>query len=538
MRGEFGVEGSKDPNKLTKLMGIIGGAGMDGKHVFDNYLSAGGLYQGHKYRSRQSEWNELPGLETEARALAAASKEEHTKFTAEELVTATADLQNLEKTIKNIDTNLGLGDDAKVDFGTETGQGIGLSIIANLQSELEQLQGLDNTAEASAVQGQITLLQSAMASKATQTKRELSNLTGAAATPEQDAQRKTANEKMIDEGLAGRRSTLQSEADGIRRGMDATGVAVSFDAAGNITVAGGEVTTKEKKNDAAEAANKARSNVNRLYREKGALMPGQSYEARVEKNRLVGEEMNKIKDILNTEELRGYMARAIEQKNRYMEKACRDRIMQLGDGNELLQDGTAHLWTPEMAGQPSEAGRSDAAGLHFYREHYLQGIMGMSEGEAMQEMNDSSYIGEGIGHLGIGRAFTMRAGRIRQLSESERAATCAGEKLKSSPSTWLDGNRLFVGYEDRNRDFHMSGHGITLLRQAGSALEADRLWERWNSNIKGKLSQPHIIDQLKREGIDAKLIIRLQKYYQQVGRFEGSDAPRRAGASRLARMAA
>jgi hypothetical protein len=548
---------------LQKSMGVTMGAGMeDGKHVFDQYISGTGAArmarQFGKFASgRYGEYRQLVADKTAAqqeldrRRAAYGSEDQASDAAAEydrlgqqagQALEAAAAIQDAAQQ-NTVDINL---DDA--------------DIQAVITGEVESLQ--EQSATAAAAGDMETAGGLAAQANALQDMLDTGGISNMAALSRAAGGMNRAN---VANGLAGvfnnQAAAARGQRLGIRDQLAATGY--GFDDAGNITQVGNQFATEaDIAAQQAEYNDIARREGLMMY-ELAALEPGVSYEGRMATQSLVAEELRKLQDVKNTDELRGYFTRAIRERNHYMAEAVMQRITQNGDENEMIQQWMSEYLSDAEQGRvldgaeleqyklPPDRGvdangqpirwtvrdliRTDGLGLEFFRNRIFKDELGMDENQSIRVANDLTYIGEAAGHLGIGRKYSFRGGQWNILSEQDRAATIAGEKIKASPNDFLQWNRLAWGYEDRNRDFHLSPHGLTILRNNAAALASDRLWERFNANAKRYLSRPAVRQQLLDAGVDDPEFQRkLQEYWDNTAsRLDAEAAQVRRAVQRI-----
>lgn len=540
MRGENKVAGKEGPGITSKLMGVLAGTGLDGKHVFDRYLSGGGVIRIAKKALRRGKFAEIDSIAETADDLDESVKKSGLRYTEEEYIKAKEDLANYHRAKQRMQKDIKeLGTDPSavgLDFSQDWAKAVGSRILENLQSERAVLAGAGNVGEADKVKTQIDWLEAAIKTGSSVSAGQLINdFAGSAENTDAHNQRKKENTEIIKNAFNGQRGELARLSGGLMLGMKETGAKVGFDkisGAVKITdpnAATHPFITQKDRDDLLSKAKAERAKEYRLRNEQGALSAGLSYAARTEKARLVGEELSKIQDIMNSDELMMYLDRAVQEKNRYMHEAVLRRVTQNGDENEIFQQRMAHL---------GPAARSDAEGMHNYRKLIMENTFGMSAGDAMTSMNDITYLAEGIGHLGVARAYTMKGGAWKQQSEPDRVNLVTGEKRKMSPNKWLDWNRLGWGYEDHDRQFHLSEHGRKLLQSGGEDMADERMWIRFNPNAKAYLSHPDVVRDLRASGVSERFLGKLESYWSSTAKYSASaNAPMRAGASRLSRVA-
>jgi hypothetical protein len=549
MRGDR-VGGVQDTllGSVSRLAGIVTGAGLDPTHVSREYLSLGGaariLGKGALIATGQ-----LGKIEAEEKK----EKEEKEKLrSAENRLRNDAEVNELPEVLAQQEKN-------KVDQANMAAMGANLSagqadaivygdiaqVKGVIQQEIEELhrkqvEALDGGHSETAKQlgGRAKQL-SDMIKDGSEDEMLLTDV-DALVGPERSGQLHTN----LGKAMQDHNETLKKEGDNIQKRLTESGYvegkgsgvgvlsnAVKLEAKKDpktdkiVVDADGNAVIVDERQKYAEAARKHSAEAGRLRTDLQSRREGPSYESRTHTEHMINEEMAKIKGVKNTEELQQYLARALREKNHHLYEAVVKRIAQNYDFNEIVQQQMADAGHPDA--------RSDAEGLELWRKKVLMGKLGMDEHESLRVANDLSYIEEEVGHIGAARAYRMVNGHLHHVPEKERAVIVAGEMRKADINQKLKWNRLAWGYEDANRDFQISEAGIKILVTDSEAMSQPRKWENMASNAKLKLSEPRIIKKLKAAGVNADFIRLLEQYWNSTGQYQQGDNPVRKGAGRF-----
>jgi len=537
---------------LANLAGIIGGAGLDPKHVTDQYLSGGGLLRvAGKWFRRDYADNAKKIEEGELKAVTQALKEAKDGLTKEEATQALKDFQE-RKNAEALATNaakqitgdgVAVNDTYKLDLQFEEVQAALNQQLANLLAAASRATRSGDTDGAKKLFASAKDLKKAIADKTDLTMADLQTKFAGISTPKEIQQ-------LVGNAYKNRAGSLHKESSNLERRLKASGwdeatgtfsklVPPQFtkDAQGNNQL-------NEKSREALAAKLKELDlRIKNLRSQALVYQEGDSYEARKHSQHLISEEARKISDIDNTQELQQYLERAIREKNHSMAEAVLRQITKKGDLNEMTQQYLADndiqpIVETDAHGHKVElSASSDGEGLELYRREILMKRLGMSEHDSLRLANDLSFAAEGIGQMGYARSYSMENGHLHFLPRPIRAKAAGGELRKADVGEYTRWNRLAWGREDENRQFQLTELGLSLLVANGNSLAQDRLWERFNANSKLNLSQPRIVADLRKAGVDAEFIGRLEDYWQQTGQYETGDESQQRQRGALSRFA-
>lgn len=539
---------------LNNMGGILGGAGMeDGAHIFEKYVSGEGV---KRIYNRAKLWKKfgvslldlvdtgevdkdgkpIKVLRYKLEVMKAEKEEEEIKkrYTQDELV-KTAPAYNEVVTAINkiggelnaVKSNLEVTKlDASMPF-----------IAAALEEQIKQLENdrgvallSGNASIAKKRKAQIDLLQNAIEKGEELTLGDLLN--DYAGNDGKDALKQRVSSEMqrhIDE--------LTKEEQEIKERLDATGVSgyntdgtlgVLDSSSGKLNVTGltgSKLTDDKERNDAKKHTKSVKHKVDHMLSELGAVEAGMSYEARKYKQKLVGEEMEKLRDVKNTDELMVYFNAAIDEKNHHMIEALLKRITHNGDENEIFQEWLSSLMhDPQVARVMKETGlqpSSGRSGVELFRKAILQGKMGMTTNDSIRLMNDAvCYDAEEGRHHGPARLYGTVAGQWTIRSLKEQQDTLSTENRKKDINDIIKGNRLIWGDEHgAERELRISDAGWDGLLTRGEALGATRVWERMDANAKLRLSDPKMTRQMRAKKINSELIKKLENYWITTGQY-------------------
>ncbi len=536
---------------VNNLAGVLGGVGMeDGEHIFEEYISFNGA---KRMLNRLELWSKYgddlevdengeTSFDRHVREAKEESDNAKKRFTVEELKKNATVFDRLVEAISNLTQEMG-----KVD-SNDPGAELYLSFPYMAAAAEEQIKRLKDEADGAAAAGDNTKAKQRMQqSKALQTaldnKEEfyldefLTKFTG-----DDGADALRSN---IKDAMSVHQQSLEAEQKEIKESLTATGVTDGrdYDPSGKLDIYNPDGTLKvqlnlssdEQRKESFLAFRTADQHRAHVLSEFGATEAGMSYEARQYKQKLVGEEMDKLRDIKNTDELMVYFGSAIHNKNQHMIEALLRRITQNGDENEIFQEWLAgHMDDPEvkrlMAATVTENERgeevaglqpsSGAAGGELFRKAFLQAKLGMTTEESIRVMSDVSYIAEEGRHYGMARKYGSSAGRWQIRTENQQLDSLKAENRKKDIGDVLRGNRLLWGDEiGRGRTLQITESGWNELLSRGDALGADRIWERWDTNAKLNLSKPEVTAKMAQKGINPKLVQKLKQYWITTGQY-------------------
>ncbi|MFH1426306.1 MAG: hypothetical protein ABIG66_02625 [Candidatus Kerfeldbacteria bacterium] len=277
------------------------------------------------------------------------------------------------------------------------------------------------------------------------------------------------------------------------------------------------VTTKAKQEEAVKKFNAVDTELRTLQVKLGSLGIGRNTEARIMENAAVAEEMKKIADVKDSEELRGYSDRALRTGNLAMVKACDMRIAQNCDENERFGPWMAEFkgqtkYKDPFTGKPLEP-NSGYEGMELYRRAILMDKLGMSEQDSMRHMSDISYIGENSGHPGVARAYGVQAGKLVLLSDKQRSKIISNEMSKRDIYSVYKLNRLgFVKEDEAGNVEELLGEGVDMLKQFGPSFETEQHFNKMTANARKVLSRPPVRQMLLKAGVSPKFVKLLADY--------------------------
>lgn len=565
---------------LNNLGGVLGGAGMDdGGHIFEKYLS----YEGAKRMyNRRKLWKKF-GKEFEKvdsgrkdkegkpimisqfeKALEDAAKKEKDakiRYTKEELEKDVPIFNELVEALRSLATDMngltakhpGMEIHAKMPY-----------IAAALQAQVDKLKNEEKSALELGDNPTATERKKQIAGLEDVIKKGQTKSLGYLLTTFSGSEGDDAFVGRLKSAFKDQQATLSNERKEIKGRLDATGVGKDkYMRNGTLNTGDllnsdgtlkndpalklskvvknkkGEITWTER--DAAEKRAKHVQHTNaHMLGELGAVEAGLSYEARKHKQKLVGEEMEKLRGFKNTDELMVYFNAAIDEKNHHMIEALLKKITENGDDNEIFQEWlSSYAHDPVVARTMAQTGfkpTSGRSGAELFRRAILQGKMGMGTSESLRLMNDISYTGEEGRHNGIGRMYGTVAGRWVVRSEAEQQASLTAENRKKKIQHVLQGNRLYWGDEvGPERKFQMTTSGWNELLSRGEAMGQQRVWDNLDANAKLNLSRPEIRREMRARHINPALITKLDQYWTTTGQYiESKDWERNMGIRKLA----
>lgn len=513
---------------LANLGGIVMGLGMDnGKDVWENTVSGQGAWRiGKKgWDMSQRKYKKLEDLQKQIGAKKT-ELDKDDRLTTEEKEEKQQEYETLLQRAGSIATDIaGVGDESiRIDMDNADFSMAVQDTISQLEQDRDKDLAAGQTGAAATKQSQIGLLNEAIKAGGQQ-----DALDEFCRTYDIDGDLKEKLKSDIQSNLEGSKEAHKDEREGIQKKLKASGYTFLSD--GKIDAWGIDTVAEADRQAEEQALNKLEKEAQGLQNMLAANEAGVSYEGRMSTQTLVNEELKKLQDVKNSDEIMSFLERGIEQNNQYLVEAVLQRLTQNGDENELFQDYMAkYLETnkddskvdgimkayKKKTGEKMEAS-SGIKGMHAFRHLILKGKMGVDDQASMRIMNDVTYTAEGIGHNGVARGYKMVGGVFSELTAKQQANAVVVEKMKQSPNDYLQWNRLGWGDEDANRHFQVSESGLRILQSAASEMEDERLWNRFNTNAKMNLSQPHVLRELRANGVDKKFCNKLETYWRTTG---------------------
>ncbi len=538
-------------------VGMVGATGAASEHMMDNYYSGQGIRRIGRLFRRRGDKEEADKIDEDIKEKSKdiakggdadrALQQHSQQLTVDELREISSQLSRMNEDdsgLQDLIETLDRGGDTDVD--AVTANIVFDAALEGLNAELEQATGAGDTDRANRIREDMEDINEYRNSELADPDStvSISDLAGwcvgtSSRDGREEGRRRSSVMDTIRESAQQRLNANGETREDMQERLDATGVNVNvtfdengkFEADSHEAIADAEAdantTTDAEREEAAQniedikkEIEDLRSQRDKLYRGYNAALPGDDYYGRVERQRLVNEKGEQIKDIKNTEELRDHLRRAIDSGDQYLAEACLRRITKLGDLNEVTQN--------DMSDDPNAS--SDADGLENFRQKILMGELGMTADQSYTLANDLTYDAEEIGHLGYARAYRLgphgwgyvrddydeefkqnkytreyeldsSGNRIRNEhydpSKMNRSDAVIGETIKRDPTQWLKFNRLAWGVEDSRRGFHITKIGEGLLRHGGKDLAQHYNWQRFNANAKLRLSQDNVINRLE-----------------------------------------
>ena len=223
------------------------------------------------------------------------------------------------------------------------------------------------------------------------------------------------------------------------------------------------------------------------------------FEARSAGRKLVGEQMAKLKDIDDADELIGIWQQAFEEKNKAMMEATMTKMSQNGDENEYLKKlvgstdsvGLQHL-------MKAMSGDKDFLAANPQLAHLAKA--GFSQQEAYTLGNDLSIVHKGTNHWAATGGFKIKNGVWDTADEKEINQYRAVETGKLDNQKILRNlGRLAYGKHDSTGKFHLDAGGINLLKKLDNPKIIDAIGYNLNESA-AKHLVPYV-DELVNKGI-------------------------------------
>ncbi|PIW36290.1 MAG: hypothetical protein COW24_06065 [Candidatus Kerfeldbacteria bacterium CG15_BIG_FIL_POST_REV_8_21_14_020_45_12] len=298
---------------------------------------------------------------------------------------------------------------------------------------------------------------------------------------------------------------------------------------------------------------------NRMAQELSARTAGGNTEAVLNRNRQLAEAEKDLGNIKDSQDLRQFMYRARNEGNQAMVEAVLKRITTNGDENELfgkwaIQDMQGDnrfddLWKKDADGRilgfddqdPAKKARlaqlgcvddwgntlqpgSDARGQELFRRQFMVGQMGWDQQDSMRAMAYNGMLGESIGHFGIARAYEYRGDRVQYVHPDIRSLIVQGEKSKMKFSGLAQYNRLAFLAEDGVGNFSkMLGETAGLLNNFSQELTTPHYFKQLTANTRSRMSEPQVIRQMVTNNVNPSVIASFMHYGQTAQNHDYSD---------------
>ena len=265
-----------------------------------------------------------------------------------------------------------------------------------------------------------------------------------------------------------------------------------------------EINKKEIKPEKKEAFAKLQAKKERIVK----IRPPKGFEGRAAEKTLINEEMKKVADIDNSDELVSYLEDALHKKDKYRAVAIMQKLAKDANENEYLN---------------AFGYDSDAKGLNQFTQDTLVKKLGMSEQQALAVQSDVGYIAERNNHWEVARTVGVDvSGKLRNLikpakdergqvikdttgrvvyDDSEHAQAAFAEIMKLDPQVIARAlNRLSYGGErprmdgSGGRDFFITTLGLMLTKALGDSKEfVEKHGGRFNLNAAQNLAEPEVV---------------------------------------------
>jgi len=233
---------------------------------------------------------------------------------------------------------------------------------------------------------------------------------------------------------------------------------------------------KKGKDDLIKKSDEKKAQRDQMLKQASQYRPTVGFGAQRIQRQAEAEEMEKVKNVDNDEELINMYREAQLSRNHSRMAAILKKLANDGNFNEILK---AYHYSADYKGSKA----------FFVNE--VQGKGGYDEQHTISLGNDVGFINElKNGHYGMSRLSTMKNGRWQWMSEEQHAQVRSAQLLKKGSREIANKhNRLAFGGEDTEGNFHIDLGGAVSLRQiAPNWATNERLVnEQMNPNLANNL---------------------------------------------------
>jgi len=258
---------------------------------------------------------------------------------------------------------------------------------------------------------------------------------------------------------------------------------------------------------------------NKIKERLDEVAPPQALEGLGAYRKTINESKAKYKDETNSDKLIQFYNDAVRRNDKFDQTALLEKLSNDGNLNEIL---TAKGYS------------ADAKGLHSFvfnmpnADGDKNGLKGkqFKDDSRLRILNDLSESEERVGHWEMAKMVgvndkgkleslvkpTISAdGKVTEWDDSEHAVAAASEIAKMDPQKIvLMLNRLAYGGEDAGGTFQLSTLGRVLAKMLDNSGAYESQKGRIQSNIATNLTQPHILEELRKMNISLGSINALQ----------------------------